>query len=891
MKQLTAAAERKPALAKGLHSIGRRGRAEMKRAFETFGTRPRPPGGELGWLPVDWPSRASDAAYTDTHWAWGLFPVEFAAKILLDMLRMTQRLLDSGDPSQAAFVAEGGIGPGGDASDWSDRDAKGPPAPRPFDQVKKDVATIAQYFRSPARPSGMRRPTVRRRVLDNVRAPSTVDVPADTQERLRKLWAQAYRIVDDLTGMRAFEQERWWDPGSEMLLEALAIAVQKRGITDAFSEDLIERLYPNLFGFLDSPQRRDECAALVRRIAQAIHDLHALSLAVVEAMSRNPNRRGSDDEVAHDLLNLTRSLRGDAPHDLQATLFVLCQLEVVQFAFNDHDSLSADTQIELVQISGNGESPLGGGIDAKDKLLGLQLAHFGAFYKKSWRANDWIYGRLGGAERLVRILLSPDRLHRCFRGQSRDAFAAIKAIAVDSCPTRALHEKLKSAWIENGYDASIALELAFLDRADANLPDALHCSANAITMRLHYGILNEELPYLVTAIHADQSDGAEATGPGDVMLRELRVKTAADARDVASRISPDLAQRWLRGGLIARETLLDQAGSDLFTRTVAHTAATLQNTIASKATGLGPVSAFFATLKLPIIGFFLASKGLLAQSRTGAALNGGILVLGTALVLFAFLYEPMQLRSDALPHALVVIGWVLLAYALIVSVLRTPRTFTVVLLAAIAGVGFVVPLAPYLPFVALLVLIFLSVSFTWLQSVVGIVAIAFAAAWGSGWLENRFGSGPPRPDDYRVDVLVFASTVIVTLGWAILQSSSAPRRALESLFRRRFAIPRSKDRTIAACGLRVRIEAGGWLYRDVRSAVVTAVEPGRAASRAKVAVGDSIVAVDGAPVEHMLAATFVERIGAPVPVRLTLMRPATSVERIDALVNPMAIRP
>ena len=34
---------------------------------------------------------------------------------------------------------------------------------------------------------------------------------------------------------------------------------------------------------------------------------------------------------------------------------------------------------------------------AQQKLTGLQLRNFGAFYKRSWRANDWMWGRLDGA--------------------------------------------------------------------------------------------------------------------------------------------------------------------------------------------------------------------------------------------------------------------------------------------------------------------------------------------------------------------------------------------------------------------------------------------------------------------------------------------------------------
>ena len=40
----------------------------------------------------------------------------------------------------------------------------------------------------------------------------------------------------------------------------------------------------------------------------------------------------------------------------------------------------------------------------------MQFHHFGAFYKRSWRANDWMWGRLDGAGWLVHLVLDPRRV-------------------------------------------------------------------------------------------------------------------------------------------------------------------------------------------------------------------------------------------------------------------------------------------------------------------------------------------------------------------------------------------------------------------------------------------------------------------------------------------------
>ncbi len=45
----------------------------------------------------------------------------------------------------------------------------------------------------------------------------------------------------------------------------------------------------------------------------------------------------------------------------------------------------------------------------EDKLLGLGLGHFAGFYRRSWRANDFLWGRLDAAARVVDLLVSPER--------------------------------------------------------------------------------------------------------------------------------------------------------------------------------------------------------------------------------------------------------------------------------------------------------------------------------------------------------------------------------------------------------------------------------------------------------------------------------------------------
>lgn len=451
-------------------------------------------------------------------------------------------------------------------------------------------------------------------------------------------------------------------------------------------------------------------------------------------------------------------------------------MEVAEFAFNDHDALSADTLIELVQISGNSRSPLSDREEARQKLLGLQLAHFGAFYKRSWRANDWTFGRLDGSERLVNILLNPERLQRFHTAAS--AAAAIRRIAVDSVESDVLQARLDAEWITRRLADRTAKELAFLDAANQDLPSALPACAEAITLRLHYGILREELVVLGESVRLDEMLGADSRSHGPALVENLRNPQG----QTAAPFSPEQAAHRLGEGLIAKESFAHEVGSDLFTRTLAHAMATTQGTLASKAAHLGPVSLFFASLRWPLLGFHYVAQGLTRQSRTAAALHGGLLVLGLTLVLLQFMWT--KDGASSLPTGLASFGWAVLAIGLFLSVVRTPSVVGAALI-AVAVVGLFMAPAAFKLLALMFLLLGASVLLPPLQVVFGFSLIAVAALYSSGW----------KPATWQVvawahPAIQFGGVVMAAFLVATLQASGALARAdhaLRIVMRRLFA--------------------------------------------------------------------------------------------------------
>jgi Protein of unknown function (DUF3376) len=76
--------------------------------------------------------------------------------------------------------------------------------------------------------------------------------------------------------------------------------------------------------------------------------------------------------------------------------------------------------IETVRISPRDAKK--GFSSISDKVTGTMAYHFGAFFKRSWRSNDILWGRLDGLCQLIETLLEKDRLQQIVeddRGRSR----------------------------------------------------------------------------------------------------------------------------------------------------------------------------------------------------------------------------------------------------------------------------------------------------------------------------------------------------------------------------------------------------------------------------------------------------------------------------------------
>ena len=285
-----------------------------------------------------------------------------------------------------------------------------------------------------------------------------------------------------------------------------------------------------------------------------------------------------------------------------------------------------DQPVEFIQVSANTRTSLSPQQDTVNKLRGVELHHFAAFYKSSWRAYDWMWGRLDGSGWLVHILLDPRRILAVIenrydwpREQRARNFAALLRQAAG------LADGLPGDCLERDLD--------FLNHADATIPVSLPSSALFLARAWQEPIAANELPAVAERMVAD--DGHLRSDPW--VTRVLGLKDTKRAGDLAA---------LLPACPVRQETLAGQERTPVFLQTATQAAAvataaltvapevpkpirpiltsaravTRTGYLATKAIGGNGLKTLLAGLALAIVGIVLASQGTMIIGLTGTVL-------------------------------------------------------------------------------------------------------------------------------------------------------------------------------------------------------------------------------------------------------------------------------
>lgn len=319
------------------------------------------------------------------------------------------------------------------------------------------------------------------------------------------------------------------------------------------------------------------------------------------------------------LVPLVRALLGDA-HGPEDVLRNMLQLEVLHLAFAGA-SADIEQEVELVQVSST----------TPELITGIQLHHFGAFYRRSWRTNDWLRGRLAGCQQLVEMLLAPERL-RQLGFDAAGTLGMIHDIAVGpvGTPNRA---EFEASW--SAAEAEIVKELGVLS-GDEPLPRTFpHCAAQ-IAHRLTVGMLEKELGALADSVDAESPDALPESREWAVGARATLAPRGGPTSKPTAEVLAALLGTSER---IGRQRIQNEqlTGSDTYAKTVAHAvgAASSTATTFKKPKQVAAVLSAFRgyTILLWLMVNFLANKSNTGRNAVAVTLGVGGTLVALTLVL------------------------------------------------------------------------------------------------------------------------------------------------------------------------------------------------------------------------------------------------------------------
>lgn len=393
----------------------------------------------------------------------------------------------------------------------------------------------------------------------------------------------------------------------------------------------------------------------------------------------------------------------DNPAGRQAVYARLLWLHVATWTIAEESPTEASFPVDLVQLSLQTRNAFADfSSSADDKVGGMSLNRFGGFLKRSWRMNDWTWGRMDAATMLCQVILSPERLRR---RAIQEGNLAPEPINAELAAAEFVATVVKALFGAEPPAKIVELKAAAIEELTpiycqgtplGELPPSLPALASIAAWAVHLRAAAEELPSIATAIKADRNERANRNSRGELFLDQydellVRLKARPPAPD--GPLSPADAELGLealdafdRAG-IGREPLAEEARSDQMIRTAA-TAASVAVTVAdSSRSGLSAIKPVTRTLRgamlLPywtVLG--LAGGGTIARFlalwtlATGAVLvalpllgvldgwlAGPATVLGIGALLTAFGVAAM--RTQTLLHSIVLLTPVipLVAYA------------------------------------------------------------------------------------------------------------------------------------------------------------------------------------------------------------------------------------
>ena len=340
-----------------------------------------------------------------------------------------------------------------------------------------------------------------------------------------------------------------------------------------------------------------------------------------------------------------------------------------------------DQSLELVQVSADTRSLLAPKFQtAQQKLTGMQLHHFGAFYKRSWRANDWLWGRLDGAGWLVHVLLDPRRLRSIAEGRKEERkdgetgaewlLRKLKIFGAPELPTTgSVAPKPAGKSDEPPTEGDLLSELAFLNDPSTPLPSSIPKTSLWLAQVWQQRVLDDELNVLASTVTDPQSEKPTDWSPPKSREWATNVLAAADG---------DAKYELFKQNPIASETFSSDKGSPLMARTLTKAAATASAAVSSVQQLPSVIKPPLTTLRTLTLGGYRVVSVTKGCAKRSILLGAAVLVLGIAFAIQSASWAGIPgLTMIAIGSYLIVLATWQLSSRLIFAVL----SLTIVLLA------------------------------------------------------------------------------------------------------------------------------------------------------------------------------------------------------------------
>lgn len=343
----------------------------------------------------------------------------------------------------------------------------------------------------------------------------------------------------------------------------------------------------------------------------------------------------SDDTDVSPTVKLARALVPRDENPARATVRTLLALHIVQRAAGS-DLAGIEQSVDLVQLSANTSNSFDGRDRASDKLAGLQFHHFGAFYKRSWRANDWLWGRLDGATRLVQIVLDPPRLQTLAVEQGLTAAEIAERIVEISTSgaTDKEREYLNGRWNVEQLEE----ELAFVGDPQAEPPPRLPRCWGAVATGLQWRILHDQLADVAAAARADVDEKCLPTASGALWAKELppdRVLSPAETVQLFTKC------------FVGAEKIDAEVETDYFTSLVSQAGAVSGSLLKGKYSGLPAPARRLATfVRGLLVALYMLVRGVTSGSRFGMFAVALALAVGGAFLGLTLVASPPGLVTS-----------------------------------------------------------------------------------------------------------------------------------------------------------------------------------------------------------------------------------------------------